>query len=179
MEGELIKGKSGATSTRLDERYDLIPFAALQAMARRFFVGLKHGARNWEKAIAARDEEFAEIRLAHLYRHVALFAEFRRQEDLDAIMCNGAMICHFKQNGLLAERLPMSCLTKPELIPASSLEELRSPQRPYPDEQPNRRESGIRCDRTFDLTNAAGVVKQTAHESPYPEDRRSRTARGE
>ena len=105
MDGEVIASKSGATSTKLEEAWHLIPFAALAAMARRFWLGSqKHAPRNWEKAIAAKDSNFAEVRLAHLYRHVALFAEFRRQEDLDAIMCNGAMLCHFKEHGLLPER---------------------------------------------------------------------------
>ena len=105
MDGDIVKSKSGATSTKLEEDYNLIPFAAIRAMARRFWVGAqKHAPRNWEKAIEHKDDEFAEARLKHLYRHVALFAEFRRQEDLDAIMCNGAMLCHFKEHGLLAER---------------------------------------------------------------------------
>lgn len=105
MDGEVVKSKSGATSTKLEESYHLIPFAAIRAMARRFWVGAqKHAPRNWELAIEKKDVAFAELRLAHLYRHVALFAEFRRQEDLDAIMCNGAMLCHFKEHGLLPER---------------------------------------------------------------------------
>jgi len=105
MEGELVKSASGATSTKLDESWSLIPFAALQAIARRFWVGAqKHTPRNWEKAIEAKDEAFAEKRLDHLCRHVALFAEFHRQEDLDAIGCNFAMLAHFKANGLLADR---------------------------------------------------------------------------
>lgn len=105
MEGDLVKGVSGATSTRLDESWSLIPFAALQAIARRFWIGAqKHAPRNWERAIVAKDEDFAERRLDHLLRHAALFAEFRRQEDLDAIGCNFAMLAHFKANGMLAER---------------------------------------------------------------------------
>jgi Domain of unknown function (DUF5664) len=105
MEGELVVSSSGATSTKLEEAWHLIPFAAVAAMARRFWLGSqKHAPRNWEKAIEAKDSNFAELRLAHLYRHVALFAEYRRQEDLDAIMCNGAMLCHFKEHGLLPER---------------------------------------------------------------------------
>lgn len=104
-EGEIVTSKSGATSTKLEEFYHLIPFAAVRAMAKRFWVGAtKHAPRNWEKAIEQKDVLFAETRLDHLYRHVALFAEFRRQEDLDAIMCNGAMLCHFKEHGLLPER---------------------------------------------------------------------------
>ena len=108
MEGEVVKSASGATSTKLEESWQLLPFAALQAMARRFWVGLqKHAPRNWEQAIAAKDEAFAEARLAHCFRHVALFAEFRRQEDLDAVLCNAAMLAHFKANGMLPQREPI------------------------------------------------------------------------
>lgn len=105
MEGEVVKSASGATSTKLEESWALIPFAALQAMARRFWVGeQKHAPRNWEKAIEAKDDKFAELRLSHCYRHMALFAEFRRQEDIDAVLCNAAMLAHFKANGMLEER---------------------------------------------------------------------------
>ena len=101
MEGEVIKSKSGATSTKLEEAWHLIPFAAVKAIAVRFWVGAqKHAPRNWELG----DEEFAEIRLAHCYRHMALFAEFRRQEDLDAVLCNASMLAYWKDKGMLKER---------------------------------------------------------------------------
>lgn len=101
MEGEVVTSKSGATSTKLEEFWHLIPHAAVAAMARRFWIGaLKHAPRNWEKG----DEEFAEIRLSHMYKHVALFAEYRRQEDLDAVLCNAAMLAYWKEKGLLQER---------------------------------------------------------------------------
>lgn len=101
MDGEVIKSKSGATSTKLEESWNLIPFAALSAMARRFWYGSqKHAPRNWERG----DEEFAEIRLSHCFRHMALFAEHRRQEDLDAVLCNAAMLAWFKGRGFFPER---------------------------------------------------------------------------
>lgn len=101
MDGEIVTSKSGATSTKLEERWDLIPFAALRALARRFWFGsVKHAPRNWELG----DEEFAEIRLSHCCRHMALFAEYRRQEDLDAVLCNAAMLAYWKDKGFLAER---------------------------------------------------------------------------
>lgn len=105
MEGDVTRSQSGAQSTKLEECWELIPFAALQAMARRFWIGaLKHAPRNWEKAIESRDEDFAEVRLKHCFRHMSLFAEFRRQEDLDAVLCNAAMLAHFKSHGMLGER---------------------------------------------------------------------------
>lgn len=101
MEGEVVVSASGATSTKLEEAWHLIPFAAIKSMARRFWVGsVKHAPRNWERG----DETFAEIRLSHCYRHMALFAEFRRQEDLDAVLCNAAMLAYWKERGLLKER---------------------------------------------------------------------------
>jgi hypothetical protein len=101
VEGEVVISKSGATSTKLEERWDLIPFSALAAMARRFWVGsVKHAPRNWEKG----DEEFAETRLSHCFRHMALFAEHHRQEDLDAVLCNAAMLAYWKEKGFLQER---------------------------------------------------------------------------
>jgi hypothetical protein len=102
MDGEVVVSKSGATSTKLEERWDLIPFSALAAMARRFWYGsVKHAARNWERG----DAEFAETRLSHCFRHMSLFAEFRRQEDLDAVLCNAAMLAWFKEQGLMPERM--------------------------------------------------------------------------
>lgn len=101
MLGEIEKHASGATATKLDESWNLIPFAGLQAAARRFFVGeQRHGARNWEQG----DDAFAEQRLKHFMRHAALFVEYRRQEDLDAVLCNAMMLAKFKERGFLKER---------------------------------------------------------------------------
>ena len=35
---------------------------------------------------------------------LALFVEHRRQEDLDAVLCNAAMLAWFKEKGFLGER---------------------------------------------------------------------------
>lgn len=105
MEGEIVKSASGAQQTQLDNRFDLIPFAAVESIARRFAIGAKkYAARNWELAISNEDEPFAEARINHMMRHAALFAEFHRQEDLDAVGCNFAMLAHFKSHGMLKER---------------------------------------------------------------------------
>jgi hypothetical protein len=101
MEGEIEVSKSGASGTKLEEGWHLIPFAAVQAIARRFWIGAtRHGPHNWEKG----DEEFAESRLNHCYRHLGLFAEHHQQEDLDAVLCNASMLAYFKAKGLLKER---------------------------------------------------------------------------
>lgn len=101
MDGEIVKHKSGATATKLDEGWNLLPFAGMQYAARRFFLGMsRHGARNWEKG----DEDFAEERLKHFVRHAALFGEYRRREDLEAVLCNGMMLAFFYERGLMKER---------------------------------------------------------------------------
>jgi len=93
----------GAQSTKLDERFDLVPFEGIRAAARRFALGAaKYAARQWEGG----DESFAEERINHLVRHTLLFAEHRRQEDLDALLCNGMMMAFFKSKGMLAEAVP-------------------------------------------------------------------------
>jgi hypothetical protein len=88
--------ENGATASKLDERFDLIPFAGLEYAARRFALGAKkHGSRNWESG----DRGFAEARLNHLLRHAAAFAETRQTEDLEAIICNGMMLAKFRAEG--------------------------------------------------------------------------------
>jgi Domain of unknown function (DUF5664) len=100
MDGEIIE-IGGAQGTKLEEAWNLIPHSALAAIARRFWLGArKYAPRQWESG----NEEFAEARLAHCYRHMALFSEYHRQEDLDAVLCNAAMLAHFKQRGMLKER---------------------------------------------------------------------------
>jgi len=95
---EKVTYGGGATSTKLEERFDLIPYEAEEAMARRFGVGvLRHGERNWESG----DEEFAKARLNHLRKHLALFCDTRKTEDLDAVICNAAMLCRFRAEGLI------------------------------------------------------------------------------
>ena len=78
------------------ERFDLVPFAGVEAIARRLGLGAKlHGARNWERG----GETFAEATLNHLLRHAYLFSQDRQTEDLDAIVCNAAMLAHFRKLG--------------------------------------------------------------------------------
>lgn len=102
MDGEIVTSKSGAQSTKLEEAWDLLPFAALSSIARRFWYGAqRYAPRNWEDG----DNEFAETRLSHCFRHMSLFAQYRRQEDLDAVLCNASMLAHFKaEKGFLKER---------------------------------------------------------------------------
>ena len=93
--------EGGATRSPMKERFDLIPHSGLQAIARRFAYGAeRHGDRNWESGGA----EFAETTINHLMKHVALFSQHRRQEDLDALLCNGVMLAEFKRRELLPEK---------------------------------------------------------------------------
>lgn len=98
---EIVRHSSGATSSRLDERYDLIPHEAMKAMARRFAFGAKrHSPDNWKKG----DADYARERLNHLWQHLSAFTETGRQEDLDAVITNAAMLCEMKSRGLMLEK---------------------------------------------------------------------------
>jgi len=101
MEGKVIKHDSGATSSELNEDWNDLPFAGLVAAARRFYFGRqKHGRFKWKRG----NSEFAEMRLSHALRHAALFAETRKQEDLDALLCNFMMVAWYRMyKGYLIE----------------------------------------------------------------------------
>jgi hypothetical protein len=93
-------GKTDATSSKLDYDFHDLPYAALEAAARRFAYGRKrHGRFNWKKG----DSAFVEERLKHLANHLALFMEERQQDDLDAVLCNAMMIAWYNQHGLLSK----------------------------------------------------------------------------
>lgn len=99
MDSELVKHESGATSSKLELDFHDLPYAGLEAAARRFAYGRKrHGRFNWKQG----DASFAEERLKHAITHVARFAENRSQEDLDAILCNFMMIADYRSRGLLS-----------------------------------------------------------------------------
>lgn len=100
--GQKYKHKSGATSSHVAAKYYLIPKAALDALARRFTLGAeKHAQDNYKKG----DSDFANERLNHLWEHLTSFTETRTQGDLDAIICNAAMLCWFKANGRMPDKL--------------------------------------------------------------------------
>jgi hypothetical protein len=99
-DSDIFRHPSGATSSALNERYDLIPRAALDALGRRLALGAKkHGADNWKKG----DADYANERLNHLWQHLIAFTEQRKQEDLDAILANAAMLSDMKARGLMPE----------------------------------------------------------------------------
>ena len=87
--------EGGATRSVVRERYDLIPAAALSALARRLALGAeKHGANNWKGG----GPEFVTATKNHLARHLALYLDGdTSDEHLDAIICNAAFLCHFRE----------------------------------------------------------------------------------
>lgn len=92
--------EGGATRTVQAERYDLIPVAAVRALARRLALGAKkHGERNWEKGGA----EFEKATLSHGIAHLLQYAQTGQQDDLDGAICNLAFLCHFSEKAA-AER---------------------------------------------------------------------------
>ena len=91
------KFKGGATRTKQKERFDLIPPAALEALARRLGLGAdKHGARNWEKG----GEDFRQATISHLQKHLADYMRDgnKRDGNTDAIICNAAFLCFFEES---------------------------------------------------------------------------------
>lgn len=80
----------------MDVNYELIPKAAVDALARRLAIGAQnHGRDNWRKG----DASFVESRLNHLLKHLIDYIENGNKNDAnsDAIICNAAFICHFEE----------------------------------------------------------------------------------
>lgn len=94
---------SGARSTEVKPRYDLIPTEALAALARRFGYGaVKHGENNWRNGV--NDQEFHRDRVNHAIEHIfnyvhgiTTYDEERRPttpaEHLEAAITNLAILC--------------------------------------------------------------------------------------
>jgi hypothetical protein len=105
MGGNVIKSKSGATSSKIP-RFDLIPRSALLKMADRFDLGLiKHGKDNWRKGIGNRD--YAIERATHVLDHASKLIEkleghepWNGDDDVGAILWGGAF---------LSEAVPLLC----------------------------------------------------------------------
>jgi hypothetical protein len=92
---EKQKYEHGATRSALTERYDLIPKAAMDALARRLGLGAaQHGENNWRGG----GEKFRKATLNHLMRHLLDYIENGNARDAnsDAIICNAAFLCYFE-----------------------------------------------------------------------------------
>ena len=87
---------SGASSSEVKPRYDLIPPEALEALGKRFALGARtHGDRNYEKG--ANDPAFVTDRYNHLIEHAIKAANGDTSEDhLGAVLCNAAMLVRLK-----------------------------------------------------------------------------------
>lgn len=87
---------SGAKSTEVKPRYDLIPAEAMKREAVRWAEGAAtHGARNWQKGVD--DAQFILDRTNHLVEHAILYANGDRSTDhLGAIRANAAMLAWFE-----------------------------------------------------------------------------------
>lgn len=97
--------KSGAKSTSIKPRYDLIPIEALTYMAERFAKGLEyHGENNYKKGL--NDKSFKTDRINHAIAHLQNYANNRPFEDdsvkdhLKAALCNLAILAWLEENSL-------------------------------------------------------------------------------
>jgi hypothetical protein len=91
---KLTKFEGGATRSEKPERRELIPKAAIDALARRLALGAaKHGVNNWRKG----GEEFRLATLNHLLDHIFEYLERGGQENIDAIICNAAFLCEYEE----------------------------------------------------------------------------------
>ena len=72
-------------------RYDLIPMAAMEAMAKTLCVGARrYGEFNWQKGIPASDL------MNHCLQHIYKWLDGDRSEDhIGHAMCNLAFLAHF------------------------------------------------------------------------------------
>lgn len=89
--------KSGASSSEVKPRYDLIPPCALKRLAERFGYGArKHGDHNYRKGFS--DPEFVRDRINHLIEHAFKYAGGDRTEDhLGAVLCGAAMLAELER----------------------------------------------------------------------------------
>lgn len=89
----LTSYEGGATRSVKQERRELIPKTAMDALARRLAMGAaKHGVNNWRKG----GEEFRLATVNHLLDHIFEYLENGGSENTDAIICNAAFLCEYE-----------------------------------------------------------------------------------
>ncbi len=112
--------ESGAKSSEPKPRYDLVPSAALRAIARRLTQGIsEHGERNYEKGVW--DEVFFTDRKNHAIEHFWEWIETGADDELDATIANLAMLCAIRDSRIENPQVE----PKPEpiiLIPAPTID---------------------------------------------------------
>jgi hypothetical protein len=87
--------EDGSTRSVLEERYDLIPKEAIDALARRLALGARnHGENNWRVG----GPEFRKATINHLMKHLLNYIDNGNTDDAntDAIICNAAFLCYFE-----------------------------------------------------------------------------------
>ena len=93
---ELHQFTSGAKSSKVKPRYDLLPERGLRLGANRFQYGANsHGERNYIKGDlrgSTPDPAFVLDRMNHLFEHLSKFMLTRQTKDLEAIICNALML---------------------------------------------------------------------------------------
>jgi len=96
MTTKKAKYEGGAARSKLTGRRELIPQAAIDAMARRLELGAsRYGENNWRRG----GEEFRKSTINHLQKHLSAYADSGNltDENTDAIICNAAFLCHYEQ----------------------------------------------------------------------------------
>lgn len=82
---------SGARSSKVKPRYDLVPQITVELIAERHEFGAEiHGEWNYLKGKT--DPKFIRDRKNHLVEHALLYARYGKRSDLAAILCNGSML---------------------------------------------------------------------------------------
>lgn len=101
--------EDGSSRSVLNERYDLIPKEAIDALARRLALGARnHGENNWRCG----GPEFRKATLNHLVKHLLKYIERGNADDAntDAIICNAAFLCYFEaRHPYAGSERPASC----------------------------------------------------------------------
>lgn len=91
---ELETFECGTVRTVQVGRFDLMPPAALRAMARRLKKGApKYGENSWKRG----GEKYRRATISHLLEHAASYLERGGQDNTDAIITNAAFLCHFEE----------------------------------------------------------------------------------
>lgn len=85
--------KSGAKSSEVQPRVDLIPLRAIEREAVRMAEGAaRHGENNYQRGIVS-DPAFRKDRINHLIMHALKYAAGDRSDDhLAAVRCNAGML---------------------------------------------------------------------------------------
>jgi len=96
IESGKVAFEGGATRSSMEVRFDLVPRAAVEGLARRLTLGAtKHGENNWRSG----GKEFRKATISHLMGHLLDYMENGNANDAntDAIICNAAFLCHFEK----------------------------------------------------------------------------------